>query len=198
MAVVVVVLMIGFVGGSALNRLLSPRSTSGHRGVAYFGDNKEITNYDLALARRELDILRMLRADELLKSQDLLGILLSELLFAEQRTSPALLNRIRQTIRTNQYRISDRQINDMYGRSVPSSIYWLLLRDEVQLTGIRVQNEDVGKLLGQAIPQLFDGLTYSQRIGALINQYRIPEQQILTIFGKLLAVLQYAHMICSR
>ena len=197
MAVVVVVLMVGFIGGSALTRLLRPRSASGHRVVAYFEDNKEITNYDLVLARRELDILRKLRADELLKSQDLLGILLSELLFAEQRTSPALLNHIRQTIRTNQYRISDRQINDMYRRSVPSSIYWLLLRDEVQLTGIRVQNEDVGKLLGQAIPQLFNGQTYSQRIGALINQHRIPEQQILTIFGKLLAVLQYANMICS-
>ena len=197
MAVVVVVLMIGFVGGSALSYLLSPRSVSGHRVVAYFGDNKEITNHDLALARRELDILRKLRADELLKSQDLLGILLSELLFAEQRTSPALLNHIRQTIRTNQYRISDRQINDMYRRSVPSSIYWLLLRNEVQLTGIRVQNEDVGKLLGQVIPQLFNGQTYSQRIGAIIKQYRIPEQQILTIFGKLLAVLQYANMICS-
>jgi hypothetical protein len=133
----------------------------------------------------------------MLQSQDLIGILLSELLFAEQRSSPALVNHIRQTIRTNKYRISDKQINDIYRRSVPSSLCWLLLKNEAQLAGIRVQNEDVGKLLGQAIPQLFNGQTYSQRIGAMINQQRIPEQQILTIFGELLAVLQYAYVICS-
>jgi len=197
MAVVVIVIMLGFVGGTYIQQL-GRRRTMQHKTVAYFADNKKITNHDIyVLARQELDVLRMLRADQLLRSQDLLGVLLGELLFAEQRTSPALFNPIKQTIRTNQYRISDRQISDMYRRSVPSSVYWLLLKNEAELAGIRVQNEDVGKLLGQAIPQLFNGQTYSQRIGALIDQRRIPEQQILTIFGKLLAVLQYANMICS-
>jgi len=198
MAVVVIVLMIAFIGGSAFSYLFGPGPGAVHKTVAFFADNRKITNHDLyVLARQELDILRMLRADEMLRSQDIMGILLSELLFAEQRSSPALVNHIRQTIRTNKYRVSDRQINDIYRRSVPGSLCWLLLKNEAQLAGIRVQNEDVGKLLGQAIPQLFNGQTYSQRIGAMINQQRIPEQQILTVFGELLAVLQYAYMICS-
>ncbi len=199
MAVVVIVIMFGFIGGGTLLQQLSRRATGLHKTIAYFGDNIKITNNDLYQARRELDVLRSLRADVLLRNQDLRGILLGELLFAEQQTSPALINHIRQTIRTNRYRISDKQINDMYRRSVPSNIYWLLLKSEAQLAGIRVPNEQAGELLGKVIPQLFNGqTTYSQLIGILINQYGLPEKQLLTIFSELLVVMQYAQMICSN
>jgi hypothetical protein len=53
-------------------------------------------------------------------------------------------------------------------------------------------------MLGSVIPQLFGGQTYSQLIGAIIAQQRIPEQQILTTLGKLLAVLQYSATVCSN
>jgi hypothetical protein len=198
MAVVVIVIMFGFIGGGTLLQQLGRRATGLHKTIAYFGDNKKITNNDLYLARREQDILRSLAADVLLRNQDLRGILLGEMLFAEQQTSPALINHIRQTIRKNRYRIGDKQINDMYRRSVPSNIYWLLLKNEAQLAGIKVPIEQAGVLLGQVIPQLFNGQTYSQRIGVLINQYGLPEKQFLTIFSELLAVMQYAQMICSN
>ncbi len=198
MAVVVIVIMFGFIGGGTLLQQLSRRATGLHETIAYFGDNKKITNNDLSLARRELDVLRSLAADVLLRNQDLRGILLGELLFAEQQTSPALINHIRQMIRTNRYRISDKQINDMYRRSVPSSIYWLLLKNETQLAGIRVPIEQAGELLGQVIPQLFNGQTYSQLIGVLRDRYGLPEKQLLAIFSELLAVMQYAQMICSN
>ena len=196
MAVVVIVIMVGFVGGEFI-RQLGRRRTGLHKTVAYFADNKKITRYDLQLAQRELEILRNLRIDDLLKSQDLRGILLGELLFAEQRTSPALINHIKRTIRTNEYRISDKQISDIYRRSMPSEIYWFCLKNEAQLTGIRISNEEAGKLLGKIIPQLFNGTTYPQLIGSLINRQGIPQKQILTIFGKLLAVFQHAQMTCS-
>jgi len=197
MAVVVIVIMIGFVGGSYISQL-SQRRTGLHRTVAWFADNRKITDYDLSLARRELDVLRALQADVLLRNQDLRGILLGELLFTEQQTSPTLINHIKQTIRTYQYRISDKQINDIYPprRTLPSSIYWMLLKNEAQLAGIRVPNEQAGELLGKVIPQLFNSQTYSQRIGFLINQYGLPQEQLLTIFSQLLAVMQYAQLIC--
>jgi len=59
-----------------------------------------------------------------------------------------------------------------------------------------VPNEQAGIVLGKVIPDIF-GQTYSQRIGILINQHGLPQQQLLTIFSKLLAVWQYAQMICS-
>ncbi|KPK43209.1 MAG: hypothetical protein AMJ65_06440 [Phycisphaerae bacterium SG8_4] len=196
MAVVVIVIMIGFIGGSALTSLLQ-----GNRGrlrdvIAHLGDKTKIRRQDLLSARQELEILRMLRADVLLRSQDLQGVILGELLFAEQRTSAALVNRIKQTIRQQQYDISDKQINDIYRRQ-PPDIYWHCLQHEAQLAGISLPEADVSKLLAQIIPQLFEGGTYSQVIGSIMSQRRIPQDRILATLGKLLAVLQYAHMVCS-
>ncbi len=201
MAVVVIVIMFGFIGGGTLLEQFSKRATGLHKTIAYFGDNKKITNRDLYVhAPQELNILRSLGADILLSNQDLHAILLGELLFAEQRTSPALIQHIKQTIRTYQYRISDKQINDMYqpSRTLPSSMYWILLKNEAQLAGLRVPNVQAGEVLGKVIPDIFNGQTYSQRIGALMNQHGIPEQELLTIFSNLLAVWQYAQMICSN
>ena len=195
MAVVVIVIMFGFIGGGTLLQQLSKRGVG---TLAYFGEKKEITDYDLLVARGELEILRMLRADALLRSQDLHGIFLGELLFSDQRASPGLINRIKQTIRTNQYRISEKQINDIYRRPVPPTIFWLLLQNEAQNAGIRISSSQVGELLGRVIPQLFEGRSYSQFIGAIIRQQRIPEEQILATFAKLLAVLQYSSIICSN
>ena len=204
MAVVVVVIMLGFVGGTYLQQLGRRRAVQ-HETVAYFADNKKITNYDLAMARQELEILKILRADNILRSvavplfrmQDLRALLLGELLFSERRVSPALIRYIKQIIRANRYRISDKQINDIYRRSMGSDIYWLLLRNEAQLAGVRVPNEDSGKQLARVMPQLFNGATYSQVTGSIVKRQGIPEKQILTTFSKLLAVLQYAQMICA-
>ncbi len=197
MAVVVIVLMIGFVGGSALTSLLQGNRGMGE-AVARLGKNVKVTNQDLHLANQELEMLKMLRIDYLLRSQDLPGILLGELLFSEQRASPMFVNRLKQTIRQNQYIISDKQINDIYRRQYPPNIYWYCLLKETQLAGISIPNSEVGELLGKLIPQLFQGQTYSQRIGAIMKQSRIPQENILSTVGKLLAVLQYAHMICSN
>ena len=204
MAVVVVVIMLGFVGGTYLQQLGRRRAVQ-NETVAYFADNRKITNYDLALARQELEILKILRADDILRSvgvplfrmRDLRALLLGELLFSERRASPALIRHIKQIVRANQYRISDKQINDIYRRSMASDIYWLLLRNEAQLAGVRVPNEDSGKQLARVMPQLFNGATYSQVIGSIVKRQGIPEKQILTTFSKLLAVLQYAQMICA-
>ena len=195
MAVVVIVIMLGFIGGSYLQQL-GQRRTGIHKAVAWLGNNKEITNSDLILAGRELDILKMVGSDILLRAQDLQGVLLGELLFSERRSSPELIKHIKQAIRVNNYRISDKQINDIYRRPTASNIYWHCLKSEAQLAGIGVSNEEAGNLLGRAIPQL-TGATYSQLIGSIINRQGIAEKEILATFGKLLAVLEYARMICS-
>lgn len=197
MAVVVIVILIGFIGGSALTYLLSPERTAGYKAAAYFGDKKKITSYDLAWAREELRILGILRVEDLLRSWDLHGILLGELLFSDTRAAPAAISYMKQAIRENRYRISDEQLSSIYKRSMPSDVYWLLLKKEAELAGIRISNDDVGKLLGRVIPQLFNGTTYSQLVSTLVNRQGIPEERILATVGKLLAVLQYAQMICS-
>ena len=66
MAVVVVIIMLGFVAGPIIRRLGRSR-TGQNQTVAYFADNKEITGNDLTAARRELEVLKMLWANEMLR-----------------------------------------------------------------------------------------------------------------------------------
>ena len=197
MAVVVIVLMIGFIGGSALTYLLE--GNRGLKDAVATVMGKKITNNDLIQARRELELLRMLRADDLLRAQGLHGVFLAELLFsAERGGSPELVNRIKQTIRQNLYPISEKQINDLYRRTVPPHVHWACLKAEARRAGIGMQNSEVGTILGSAIPQLFGGRTYSEYIGAIIKNQRIPENQILSTVGQLLSVLQYGQIMCTQ
>jgi hypothetical protein len=197
MAVVVIVLMVAFIGGSSFQYIF--RGSGGaSAALAYYGPKKKINHYDRMRAGQEIEILMALRADEVLRSQDLRGILLSELLFAQSRGSGPMLDLAKQTIQRNQYRISDEQLRAMSQRnSVPGDIYWILLRDEAEAAGIRIRNEDVGQLLGQIIPRLFDNSSYADVMQSLVRRFNAPENQILSTFGELLAVLQYAQTACS-
>ncbi len=195
MAVVVIVLMFVFVAGDFLTGWGRRHVDAGT--IAYLDDNA-ITNYEMYAARQELELLRMLRADDLLRAQDLQGVLLAELLFADQRGSAGLISRVKSAIRRNLYAISDKQINDIYMREAPSHVYWYCLKTEAQRAGIAIPNDQVGEMLGKTIPQLFEGQTYSSFMGAMMNQQRLVEADVLSTVGELLAVWQYAQMICSN
>ena len=207
MAVVVVVILFGFIGGGAFLQFLSKRSTGLHKTAAYCMDNRKITNNDIMLAREELRILQLVGAGDVLRNlgvplfntPDFRALLMGELLFSERRTSPGLVNYIKQTIRTSDYRISDKQISDIYKPTVPSEIYWHCLLKEAQLAGMRKSNEYARSILVDAIPQIpqFQGATYSQVVGSVVKRGGIPEEKILTTFGKLLAIWEYAKVSCS-
>lgn len=196
MAVVVIVLMFAFVGGSALQYLLQP-NTAAKAAYGYYGKNTKITPVMLRDAGVELEILQALQADAVLRQQDLRGVLLGELLFSQNRGSPALMNQVMQMIRRNQYQISDKQLSEIYERTVSPAVYWILLTKEAESAGIRVPTTDVGGLLGRIIPQLFRGQSYQTVMGGLVGRFRASEQSVLETFSKLLAVLQYAQTICS-
>jgi hypothetical protein len=199
MAIVVIILMIGFVGGSYFSRLAQRRGGI-KQTVSTFADGRKITNYDIALARQELEILKMLRADIMLKgsTQDLLPFLLGELLFPERSTSPLLTNRIRQAIKSSGLRITDKQLNDIYRTGISRDLLWLLLSSETEQAGIRIPDQRAGAQLGQVIPQLFNNVTYSQVIGSIMQQSGISEERIVSTFGKILAVIIHAREVCSN
>ena len=202
MAVVVIVLMVGFVGGSSLTYLLSG-SGGADEAIAYYGDDQEITRYDRMLASRELDILtRGLAMDRVLaSSQDLMNVLLADLVFAQNRGAGGTIDMVRMMVQQNSYRISEAQLNAMYeDRTVPGDLYWILVTREAESAGIRLATEEVGQwlsgLLAQA-PQLYRNATYGQLMQSLINQFNVSEEHILNTLGKLLSVLQYAQLLTS-
>jgi hypothetical protein len=199
MAIVVIILLIGFLGGSYFSRL-AQRRTGIRQTLATFADGSKITNYDLALARQELEILKTLRADVILKgnTQDLYPFLLGELLFPERNISPLLLNRMKQTIKSSGLRITDKQLDAIYKTGISRDLLWLLLTTEAEQAGIRIANQRVRSQLGQSIPQLFTNVTYQQVIGSIMQRSGVPEEQIVNTFGKVLAVLIYAREVCSN
>ncbi|UCF43328.1 MAG: hypothetical protein JSV99_12310 [Planctomycetota bacterium] len=204
MAVVVIVIMVGFIGGSYIQQL-GQRAAGRRQVVAYFADDQPITNYDLALARRDLEILKMLSADNILRSlsvpifrtRDLHAAVLGELLFADQTTSPAFVNQIKEIVKTNQYAVSDKQINDIYNRAMSADVYWLLLKNEVRRAGVKISNNFSGNQLARTIPYITGGATYQQLIGSIVNRQGLSEKDILTTFSELMAVLSYAKMVCA-
>lgn len=204
MAIVVVLLMFAFVGDVYITQLA--RSRGGvNQTVAYFGENGKITNQDRQLALREMEVLRLLRADVMLRSigvplfgrmPDMIPLLLGELLFSERGSSAESINIVKQTVRMGGYKISEKQINDIYTTSVSKDMYWMLLRNEAAQAGFRISDEQAGNTLAKAIPQMLKGVTYSQFIQTIINQQGASEKEILTTFGKLMAVLEYARAVC--
>jgi len=44
----------------------------------------------------------------------------------------------------------------------------------------------------------FEGANYQRVVGAIVNRRGIPEQEILTTFGQLLAALEYAKIACAN
>jgi len=195
MAVVVIVLMIAFIGGSAFETLF--RGSGGaKRAIAYYGRNHKINHYDRTAADQEIQILEALGGDNIARSFGMGGLMLSELVFRSNR-EVGVVDMARQTIQRNRYRISDKQLSEMFdAHRVPGDMFWILLSEEARAAGIRVSNEEVGKLLEAVIPQLFKS-SYAQVIPSIMNRFNAPEERILTTFGKLLAVLQYAQIISS-
>lgn len=207
MAIVAIGTLISFMGLGTFLSFISRRSAGLGNTVAYWGDDRKITKNDIFLAREELRILYLVDAGELLRNigvplfntPDFRALLMGELLFSDRRASPGLLDYIKQTIRANDYRISDKQISDIYKPTVPSEVYWCCLTKESELAGIRVSKEDARRLLINAYPKIpkFRGATYSQIVGGVVKRMGIPEDKILTTFGKLLAIWEYSKMSCS-
>jgi len=194
MAVVVILILFGFIGGGEMLQLISRNRTE---ALAQYDDNRKITNYDLHQARQELEVLTGLGAPMFLRSQQIGGILLGELLFSEHKPQPEIANHLTQMVNRSQYRVTDQQLAAVYKGTLPGAFYWLLLSHEAQQAGITISNADVGKMLGNIIPQIFRGQTYTERIRALMSS-GMSESQILTTCGKLMAILQYSQMMCGN
>jgi len=205
MAVVVVVIMVGFIGGTALQTLLERARFGRAKAIAHCLGGRKITAYDVWSAHQELEILRMLGADVLLRritlpqtrGMDLRAFFLGEVLFGDRATAPASMDQLRREISQKRYRISLKQIDDIYRRAETSDMYWLLLRKEAEYAGVEISNQEAGRYLSAVIPRIMENASYRTVISAIVNRQRIPEQQILRTFGKLLAVLEYGRTVCS-
>ena len=194
---VVIVLMIGFVGGSYIQQFARRTGRPGET-IAYYGAKSKITHNDLLQGQQELEILKIIRAEAILGTQDLRGLLLGELIFPERNASAEVIGHIQELIRRGDYGISRKQINDIYRQTLPTSVYWLLLKIEAQQAGFRIPKEEAGKVLAMITPKLFNGGTYQQLVSSLMQRQGISEDEILSALSKFLAVVQYSRVSCAN
>jgi hypothetical protein len=198
MAVVIIVLMLAFVGGSYLRQLGRARYNKSEI-VAFYGDGKKITTTDLAKARVQLYCLRTLQANIILaNAHDLNGIILGELLFSDRSTSAQSAQRLTQLARTSEFRISSKQINDIYRHPLPAVIYWTLLKNEAKQAGIEIPMEQARNYLVELIPRFSDGANYNDIIKPIVERQGLTEDEAVESFSQLLAVLQYSRILCSN
>ncbi len=193
--VVTVIILFGFIGGGALMR-----NSNKNRIVAEatYGSGREITNLDLHNARQELEMLTYLGGVNVLQSQGLGGILLCELIFTEGRPNPNVVTYLERLVNANQINLSNEDLVSFYDRSWPPAFYWILLRQEARQAGITVANDTIKQILGQVIPSMTNNQgTYGAAMAQAISRYGMPEDKILTIYGQMLSVLEYAQTLCS-
>lgn len=198
MAIVVIVLMVAFIGGSSF-RYLFRGSGGANAAVAYFGNKQKISHQDLAAANEQVELLSSLGADTLVSQQGMAGLLLSELVFRQNRDATTLDMARQQLIQKNRLRISDRQLNEMFDtRGVPGPMYWILLCHEAETAGLHISNPEAAQMLEQIIPQMYGkDATYRLVMPGWVKRFGVPEDRILTAFGQLIAVLQYSQAIAS-
>jgi hypothetical protein len=203
MAFVVIALMIVFTIEPLMNYFSSARTGEG-KTIAYYGNGKKITRQDVASANQQIEALKALGLESVLRpvdprqrsSQDMRSILLGELIFPEHSAAVESIGRIKQIASMDDYGMSDSQINEIYTKQYPPSIYWILLTREAQEAGIKVPMERAKEQLEVLIPRIFQGRTYSQIIIAIEKQYRFSEEQVLEAFADMSSIINYCGVVC--
>ena len=210
---VVIALMIAFVGGSALQQILS-RMGGGQQVVGRYGEKSQflwvnktpkITVMDRQAARQDLQILGQLSIKEFLRGwpspinprqPSFKTLLLGQLLFPDSQISPAIAQMLKSS---GQSDLDDETIDSFFDelKGMPD-IYWILLRAEAHNAGVYVPLEQAKAYLKSFIPQIsqnkYDAATV---VNAIMNQSNITEEKIISTFADLLSIMLYTDMVLS-
>jgi hypothetical protein len=204
MAVVVIALMIVFTIQPVMDYFSRTR-TGGGKIIATYGHGKKISREDVEAANQQIEVLKNIGVEAVLRPQDprmasmqdLRLILLGELIFPERTSAIESINRIRQLVSAEGLAVSDKQLNEIYVKQHPASIYWILLNREASEAGIRTPLEQTKSQLQMLLPRMNRGATYEQVIEAIERHRRIYEGQIIEAFGNLTSIIEYCRMVCA-
>ncbi len=205
MAVVVIILMVGFIGGSSLSYILGQGSAK-KKAVAYYGQKTKITDYDLDYARQELEILKSLQAPQILKktisplmrAPDLTMVMLGELLFPDQGLSPMINMQIKQMVQNTGLIVSENEIDSIYTGSMGNvNLLWLLLKAEAHQAGIKIPIDQAAQQLAALLPKVNPEFSYANIMRFMTQKRSISEKRALQVYADLMAVGEYARLVCS-
>ncbi len=203
-----VLIMIAFVGGSALQRILS--SVGGQNQViAHYDGGKKITVLMINQAKSELELLKGLMADKyLMYNQSILSTpdrprfdftsqMLAQMLFNEPGLSEMLSQMLKQNMADSFTQMTSEEIDEFFTKAGGrSDYYWILLKEEAKNAGCAVSLEAAKDTLKLIIPKMTQGrATAGQVVNAIRKNSRISEEGILTVYADLLSVMTYGNII---
>jgi hypothetical protein len=200
MTVVVILIMIAFIGGTALQQLMS-RVDPNKKTVAFYGQKSKITPMDLRAAQSELDVLNVLGMPRLLVGMnDISAELLGQILFgSDSQMSVYVSDMVKQRILQGQLsaRISD--VDKFFLQAGgQSELYWLLLKAEARSAGCVIPLERARSTLKVIIPQLMQGSDAGQLVDAIVARHRVTEEDIMRTVANLLGILSYSKMVTGN
>jgi hypothetical protein len=203
MAGVVIVIMISFVGGTALQQLLSNYGSGASAKVATYRDKGVITPNDLRSAEGQLMILRDLLTPTFLQykptpagTPDIRARLLGQLIFPDSQGAAMMQDEIRQSMARGGS-VSPEHLNAFFEKSSGGPTEnWLLLKAEARQAGCVVDPTQARDILKQLIPQLTQNRADAAVVvSSIINSRRVPQEEIYAAFADLLSILNYSDMI---
>lgn len=207
MTVFVIVLMVAFVGGYGLEELLMRMGQSGKQTFATYGNGKKITHQDIARSSQELETLKAIGANQLLFSKqtlvgspDVTSMMLGYLLFGDSQIAGRLRLQLHQLAQQGQIPLTVSQIDEFFTHDMDRpDVTWILLSNEAQNAGIVVSNEQSAAVLRQVVSQMSQNQgDPSAIIRYISSQIKVEPVEIIRTFGKLLAVLKWADIVCDN
>ena len=203
MAIVVIIIMVSFVGGTALQQILSRMGSGAGAKVATYRDKGVITPNDLRIAEGQLMILRDLLMPMFLQykpspsgAPDIRARLLGQLLFPDSQSAAMIQDEIRQSMMRGGS-VSPEHLNAFFEKSSGGPTEnWLLLKAEARQAGCVIDPAQARDILKQLIPSLTQNRADAAVVvSSIINSRRVPQEEIYATFADLLSILNYSDMI---
>ena len=203
MAVLLGVIMVAFVGGSALTSLLSSNGPS-KKTIATYGDNQKISEIDFIVARNELQVLRALRAD-MITGDNITSAAIASLIFDRGKYEGQFSAYIKRQLQDpkNMSKITPEDVDTFFDdKDMQSEYYWILLNKETNDAGIAVSRAEVANFFQTAIPQLpaiyGEGATAEAVLRKISNDTGLTQDSLLSVFARYMAIGQYAQTIARN
>ncbi|OXU15200.1 hypothetical protein [Sedimentisphaera salicampi] len=184
-----VLIMIAFLGGTALQQVLSARGPS-NKVVATFDDGTEIRAKDRVSAANELEVLRAVGGGRLLQQTGLNGLIIANLLFPDGGTSSMLETQLKYAAMQGNLTVSEKVVDEFFNAEEIDPISaWMMLNKEAYKYGASVSSSNALELMKR-----YMGENAATMIKRASRKLQTPQEDIVEVFAKMLSVVNYVDM----
>ena len=200
MTILLIAIMVTFVGGTALQQLLTRRHPA-RKTVATYAESKKINGFAINAAHSELEILRALGTPRfLLASGNIPAMILGQALFEDTTYAPYIYQNIKRSIMQGKLPADINLVNKFFDENTGDrGIVWILLNYEANSAGCAVSRQQAIETYKKIAPMITQGQsTALEVIEKISTANNITQESIMDVFAKLLSVLNYNETISTN